>query len=291
VAVNRGIDHVVLCVFDLDAARRFYERLGFTVTPRALHPFGTGNHVVQLDGNYIELLSVVEPAKIAAAQPGEFSFGDHNARYLKSGEGMSMLALSSDDARHDHEEFVESGLDTYRVLDFSRQAMLPDGRQVTVAFSLVFVTDTRLPGLALFVCQHHAPRHFWKPEYQRHANGARVVAEAVMVADRPVSLRDVLERLAGVASVSTTGTSLAVKTPRGDISVLDRGAFARRFPGAPTPVAGSPPRFAAYRVAVVDLDSVAALLSNNAVTFAKADGRLCVAGAFGMIVEFSQDWE
>ncbi len=287
--MNRGIDHLVLCVHDLDVARRFYQRLGFTVTPRGVHPFGTGNHLVQFDGNYIELLSVVEPAKIAAARSGEFSFGDHNARFLKAGEGMSMLALSSDDARRDHEEFIDAGLNTYRIFDFSRQATLPDGRQVTVAFSLVFVTDAQTPGLAFFVCQHHAPQYFWKPEYQRHANGARVAAEVIMVGDRPASLRQVFEKLDGADNVVTGDGSLAVKTPRGDISVLDRAAFTRRFPGAPAPAAGLPPRFAAYRVAVADLDSVAALLTTNAVTFASAVSRLHVASPFGMIVEFSQD--
>ena len=49
----RGIDHLVLCVRDLNRARRLYERLGFTVTPRALHPFGTGNHLIQCEGNFI----------------------------------------------------------------------------------------------------------------------------------------------------------------------------------------------------------------------------------------------
>jgi len=285
----RGIDHLVLCVRDLGVARRFYQRLGFTVTPRGVHPFGTGNHLVQLDGNFIELLAVVEPAKIVAARQGEFSFGDHNARFLKSGEGMSMLALSSADARRDHQEFIDAGLDTFRIFDFSRQATLPDGRQVTIAFSLVFVTDARMPGLAFFVCQHHAPEFFWKPEYQRHANGARVAAEAIMVADRPASLRQVFERLEGADNVAAGDGFLAVKTPRGDISVLDRAAFTRRFPGAPAAAAGSPPRFAAYRVAVADLDSVAALLTINAVTFASVASRLHVSGAFGMIVEFSQD--
>ena len=57
----------MLCVDDLDAAQRFYERLGFTTTPRATHPFGTGNSLVQLRGNFIELLGVVEPENIKPA--------------------------------------------------------------------------------------------------------------------------------------------------------------------------------------------------------------------------------
>lgn len=285
----RGIDHLVLCVRDLNRARRLYERLGFTVTPRALHPFGTGNHLIQCEGNFIELLAVVEPAKIVAAGPGGFSFGDHSMRFLKGGEGMSMLALFSDDARRDQDEFSANGLDTYPVFDFSRRATLPDGRQVTVSFSLAYVTDARLPGIAFFVCQQHAPEYFWKPEYQRHANGAAAVSEVVMVADEPATLRAPFEKLEGAENVKADNGSLTVMTARGQIVVLTLSAFARRFPAATVPAAGAPPRFAAYRVAVADLGRVATLLTKNAVTFRKAGGRLHIADAFGMIVEFSDD--
>ena len=73
--------------------------------------------------------------------------------------------------------------------------------------------------------------------------------------------------------------------------MLTLSAFARRFPAAAVPAAGAAPRFAAYRVAVADLGRVATLLTKNAVTFGKAGGRLRIADAFGMIVEFSEDEE
>ena len=56
---RHGLDHLVLCVRDLEAARAAYTHFGFTVTPRAVHPFGTGNSLVQLEGTYLELLTVV----------------------------------------------------------------------------------------------------------------------------------------------------------------------------------------------------------------------------------------
>ncbi len=46
----RPIDHLVLAVRDLDAARATYGRLGFTLTPVARHPFGTANSLIQLNG-------------------------------------------------------------------------------------------------------------------------------------------------------------------------------------------------------------------------------------------------
>ena len=130
--VERPIDHLVLCVRDLDAARRVYERLGFTLTPKALHPFGTANSLVQLRGNFLELLAVADRSLIKPVGEGEFGFAAFNERFLAAREGMSMLVFASDDARRDQQEFAASGLDTYAPFDFSRQAVLPDGSAVTV---------------------------------------------------------------------------------------------------------------------------------------------------------------
>ncbi|HEX9702156.1 MAG TPA: VOC family protein [Rhodospirillales bacterium] len=281
--MNRGIDHLVLCVRNLDRARDFYERLGFTVTPRARHPFGTGNNLIQLQGNFIELLGVVEPDRIAPPAPGAFSFGDHNRRFLESGEGMSMLALESDDARRDQREFAASGLATHPVFDFERKATLPDGRQVPVAFSLAYVTEARLPGIAFFVCQQYAPEYFWKPDYQRHANGATAVSDVIMVADRPGDLAGFFGSLESEENVTVDRGALTVRTARGRIVVLDPGALAVQFPGA----APAGPRFAAYRVVVPDLARVETLLAGNAQTFRKFDGRLQIDDAFGMVIEFA----
>src|SRR5262247_393784 len=60
-AMPRGIDHVVHAVRDLEAAAELYRRLGFTVGARNQHSWGTHNHLVQLPGFFIELLTVAEP--------------------------------------------------------------------------------------------------------------------------------------------------------------------------------------------------------------------------------------
>lgn len=288
---GRGIDHLVLCVDDLEAAEGFYRRLGFTTTPRAAHPFGTGNVLAQLQGNYIELLSVVAPGKIVPAAPGGFSFGAFNQAFLETRPGFSMLALASDDARRDHAEFVAKGLDTYPPFDFARQATLPDGRRATVAFSLVFVTDARMPTAAFFVCQHHTPEHFWKPDYQRHANGAVAVNEVVMVAAEPESLADLFSRLHGRDAVTVEPGRLAVATGRAGVTVLSPARCGERFPVGMIARAPATPYFVGYRVAVADLDRAAAVLQKNAVAFRTDAGRLQVgpAAAFGAVVEFAAE--
>ena len=62
--MSRGLDHIVHAVSDLDAAAALYRRLGFTVGARNVHPWGTHNHIVQLPGFFIELLTVAEPEKL-----------------------------------------------------------------------------------------------------------------------------------------------------------------------------------------------------------------------------------
>ena len=49
----RDIDHIVVMTSDLEAARAGWEQLGFTTTPRAVHPFGTANSLIQFHGNFV----------------------------------------------------------------------------------------------------------------------------------------------------------------------------------------------------------------------------------------------
>ena len=56
------IDHVLIAVRDLDAAKDTFERLGFKVTPEGRHPGrGTSNRLVVFGGEYLELISVHDP--------------------------------------------------------------------------------------------------------------------------------------------------------------------------------------------------------------------------------------
>jgi hypothetical protein len=78
-----GIDHCVVLVRELDAARSRYQRLGFTVAPRGLHPpdHGTGNHTVMLEREYVELMGVVAPTCQRTLAPRALAArGDGGAR-------------------------------------------------------------------------------------------------------------------------------------------------------------------------------------------------------------------
>jgi catechol 2,3-dioxygenase-like lactoylglutathione lyase family enzyme len=286
--VERPIDHLVLCVRDLDAARRVYEQLGFTLTPKALHPFGTANSLVQLHGNFLELLAIADRSLIKPADEGEFAFAAFNEGFLAAREGMSMLVFASDDARRDQREFAASGLRTYAPFDFSRQAVLPDGSTAAVGFSLAFVTESRMPDCVFFVCQQHAPQYFWKPEYQAHRNGALAVEEVVMVASEPAAFAAFFAKLQPHGVIESRGARLAVETARGAITVLDPTAFAKRFPAAPR-ASMAAPRFAACRLRVADLSATEALLRANRVAVHREGPTIQIGPVetFGVVLELA----
>jgi len=288
---SRGIDHLVLCVRDLAAARSRYQALGFTTTPIAQHPWGTANSLVQLQGNFLELLAVAEPERIAAHGDGSFSFGAFNRDFLTAREGFSMLVFQSSDARADQREFAAKGLSGLAPFDFSRRALLPDGGAVTVAFSLAFVAPPELPEAAFFTCQQHAPEHFWKPAFQRHANGAQLVSEVIMTAPDPSALRDLFAALQGPGAVAAQADGLRVNTARGRVTVITPQAFAERFPDCPLPGPGpATPRFAGYRIELADLSRAeAAWRDAGLVLLRSRSGRyLGPDQAFGTLVELAE---
>ena len=240
--------------------------------------------------DHFKLLAIVEPAKIAAAKAGGFSFGAFCRDSLARREGMAMLVFESHDAHADHGDFKSAGLDTYPVFDFARKAKLPDGAEAEVAFSLAFVTHERMPQAAFFTCQQHAPEYFWKPEYQRHANGAQAIAEIVMVAERPADWRGFFAGLQGADNLGDTEGGLAVRTNRGRVTVLDEAAFAVRFPGEAAPLDSNGPVFAAVVMSVADLDVLKERLTASGSTIGEsADGRPFVrmADAFGLVLGFA----
>lgn len=242
----KGLDHLVLCGRNLAEMRQTYSDLGFTLTPEALHPFGTGNSLIQLDNMFLELLSVVDSEKIAEHRPGHFSFAAFNRDFLNDGEGFSMLVLDSVDAAEDVARYRRYGLQTYEPFNFSRKTRLASGKEAIVAFSLAFVTHPAMPRTGFFCCQQHAPEYFWQPAYQRHANGAVSIREVVLVARKPVDCRDFLEKFTGYAATIESG-SLRIATARGDIAVLDPEHF-RQFYQAEPPDLRHGPQFAGFTV-------------------------------------------
>lgn len=244
----KGINHLVLAGHDLEAMRAHYAGLGFTLTPRAQLPFGTGNSLIQLRGTYLEPLAVTAPQDVTEHRAGHFSFGAFNRDYLARHDGFSMLVLDTVDARADVKAWRAAGLQSYEPVDFSRAAKLADGRATTVRFSLAFVSHPAAPWLGLFACQHHTPEYFEQPRYLQHGNGATAVQDVWIVGDTAPELAGFLQTVTGAKAIREDPSVTTLQTRIGAIVLARPQAFEHAF-GLPAPHPQDGPHLAALTVA------------------------------------------
>ncbi|MFZ5693384.1 MAG: VOC family protein [Pseudomonadota bacterium] len=270
----RGLDHIVHAVRDLDAGAALYRRLGFTVGARNRHPWGTHNHIVQLPGFFVEVLTMAEPSKLG---DDGFStlFGDYNRRFLEAGEGFSLLILESTNAADDARAFADAGIAASDVMRFERAGTRPDGSPMTVAFSLAFARDARAPAHNFAVCQQHYPENFWNPAWQHHANAVTGVGGVVMVADNPSDHHIFMSAFTGERDLQSTSSGITVRTPRGDIQIITPAAFADHF-GVAAPDVADGGRLVALRLISSDMTATAASLSSGALSPVRQMNRLVV---------------
>jgi hypothetical protein len=282
-----GLDHLVHAVRDLDAAADFYARAGFTVGLRNRHPWGTHNRIVQLKNCYIELLEVAELDKIAPHGPRSFSFGAFNRDFLNSHEGLSMLILNSRDAIGDARSFEAAGIGGFEVFNFAREGKKPDGTTVQLVFSLAFAADRASPDARFAACQHHFPENFWNPAFQNHANGAKAVRGAVMVAENPTDHHIFLKAFAGVNDLHSSSIGVKARTENGDIEIMEQVAFRGQFGVSPA-IEGEGMTLNALRFEVPDIARTESLHRKNGIASQSHVGRLVVSPdiAFGATLIF-----
>lgn len=286
----KGIDHLVLCVDDLDEAARRYQAMGFTCMPRATHPFGTMNQLVQFNGSYLEVLAVREPDAIPLHAGSHFSFAAFNRDFLDAGEGFSMLVLDSEDAREDQRRFAAAGITRFEPFDFQRKAKLPDGEEVTVGFSLAFAIHEAMGRAGFFVCQQKTPQYFWKREYQIHANGAVGLGDVLMLGDDPALYASFFEPFANTSPRVVSDSELDFSLARGGMRMLSPSAWEQHFPAAFAPDLAYGPCFAGYTVIVSDLGRTRECLDEGRTAYLADGDRLIVAPdeGFNTMIVFTE---
>lgn len=253
--MSRGLDHIVHAVRDLDAAAEFYRRAGFTVGARNRHPWGTENHLVQLPGFFIEILTVAQPELIeadVAHRDLARLFGAFNRDAILRGDGFSTLILESQGIAADVSALATSGIGCSGELRFSRQSTQADGSKVTVGFSLGFAGDETSPHAAFAVMQQHNPEAFWNAAFQSHANGAKAVLGAVLVADNPTDHHIFLSAFTGERELHSTSAGIAARTLRGDVEIIEPVAFRDRY-GISTSAEGEGMTLRGLRIGVANL--------------------------------------
>jgi catechol 2,3-dioxygenase-like lactoylglutathione lyase family enzyme len=247
-----GIDHPLILVRDIEAARGFYTRLGFTLTPVGKHPWGTSTSLAVMERCALELMGIYNESLIDAMDVGGFRFGHHMRDALAEREGISLIALHSKDAIADGEGFVARGVPSQGHIGFRRKVKPPGGEWDEAVVSLWVLLDPALPRVSHFLAQQHKPELLWVPEWMRHPNGAHHIAGVTYLADNPAPLIERLERMFGEGAATASGWE--VRTGQGVFRIFTPEQWEMVYPGVPMPaLKAGEPGGAAIDVAVADL--------------------------------------
>ncbi|HET6222526.1 MAG TPA: VOC family protein [Dongiaceae bacterium] len=215
-----GIDHSLVGVRDLEAARAAWQRLGFTLTPRGRHiGWGTANYCIMLDRGYVELLGIVDAAQ----------FTNNLDKFLAEREGLLGLAFGSRDATATRRGLAAIGLHPDGPKDLQRALELPGGNALP-AFSLVFLPPEETPGLRAFFVQHLTPEIIRHPAWVVHANRAVSLEAVIAVVDAPAALAPAYARLFGDSAVALAADTLRVATGEGVLLFVTPAELARLYP-------------------------------------------------------------
>jgi catechol 2,3-dioxygenase-like lactoylglutathione lyase family enzyme len=245
-----GIDHVVIVVRDLDAARDSFRSMGFTVSPRGHHTLGSQNHCIMFGHDYIELLWSPEGVQHPSRQ--------YYTEFARGGPGLAAIAFKTDSAKGAYTEMLWAGFAPSDPVEFARPVEISGGRR-DARFCITMAALDRTPGGRMFVCEHLTPDVVWRPEYQRHANGATELAAVAIVTDDVAETARPYERFFA-RQAEPIAEGLLVRTGDAPIAFATARSLAAKLPGVRT---GSrrPPQMAALFVRVADRDAAEAALS------------------------------
>jgi len=233
------LDHPLVCVRDLEAARATYQSLGFAMKPPGMHPWGTSTALVIFRRQLLELVSIGDATLLDGHPAGNFRFGRHVQTHLAEREGVPLTALCSDDADGDAALLTARGARCEGRIAFGRDVKHQDGTPDRTATTLQIFTRPGLDRLAMFACQQHRRDLIEFPEWMNHPNGAIGIASATILAasgDQP-AVREWLTILHGEDAVQGTDWGFAVDTGRGMWRVADRGCAAALFGPVPDDLA------------------------------------------------------
>ena len=173
------IDHVTICVPDLDAGIAQFSKLGFNVYAGGAHPGkGTHNAIAFNGDDYIELLAIRDQAEQRAASLKPGSKDTVLNEFIAAGGGIRYVVLQSDDLVAEVAAMRSRGVDVSDVSDGSRRT--PGGQE------LRWKIATPGPGnaLPLVFIQHLTPveeRRKQVPVAGNHPNCVYTLERAYIV--------------------------------------------------------------------------------------------------------------
>jgi len=275
-----GIDHTLVGVRDLEAARAAWETLGFTLTPRGRHiGWGTGNYCIMLESGYVELLGVVDPSQFLNNLDG----------FLKKREGLMALAFGTDNPAQCAEDLKESGVVFEGPKGLKRKLELPEG-EVLPEFELLYLDRAATPGLNAFITHHRTPELIRRPEWLRHANRAKRLRSVTVVTEDPVRTVIGYLPLFGPDRIQVSDAMTVVDTGAGRIRFVNPKGLRTLYDALLPLPEHETPWIAAMKIEVADKGRCRDFLKERNVPVEKT-GKGCLVPpevANGCIIEFVQ---
>ena len=277
-----GIDHLLVGVRDLEAAREGYRRLGFTCTPRGSHiGWGTANYCIMFPDDYVELIGVVDRTKETNGLDA----------FLERREGLKGIALASEAADGGYAALHAAGIAAAPPRDLARNLELPEGT-VQPRFKLVHLPPEATPGVTAFICQHLTPEMVRRPAWLAHPNGATGLRTITVVVDDPPALTEPHARLFGHGAITPTDEMLTVRVGRAALLFTRPDDLADLYPELDLADAPAPPYIAGMTVAVTDVAEARRVIGDNGADVTRGAGGTLVVPpneACGVVLEFSRD--
>jgi hypothetical protein len=230
------IDHVMICVAELERGMDAYARLGFSVHPGGVHTGkGTHNAIAFNESDYLELLAVRDRDEYLRHSPYPGL-----PEFVAQGGGLRYVILQSDDLAAEVAAMRARGVDVSDAIDGARRT--PSGQELRWRAALLGAR-TALP---LFFIQHLTPLAQRRTQVPAtaHPNGVLGIERAyVVVNDAAMAAADYARVLglpvprlergtvinADMAVFNVGPTGLVVAQPAGPGPAAD--ALARRGPG------------------------------------------------------------
>jgi catechol 2,3-dioxygenase-like lactoylglutathione lyase family enzyme len=236
------IDHVMICVPDLQQAIDQFRKLGFRTHPGGRHPGkGTHNAIALNDHDYIELLAICDEAehRTAASRPGSQSAGLRD--FIAAGGGIRYVIVQSDDLAADVAAMRGRGVEVGDIIDGARRT--PAGLDLRWKIAVPGPANP----LPLLFIQHLTPmaeRRSQVPPEGPHPNGVSGIERAYIVTPDAQGTAAVYAKVLGLpqpalqkgtvimsdmAVFQIGPTGIGIAQPYGPGPAAD--ALARRGPG------------------------------------------------------------
>jgi Glyoxalase-like domain len=202
------IDHIMICVPDLDRGVAMYRRLGFDVQPGGVHPGrGTHNAIAFHREDYLELLAVRDADEYRRAGGGGL------LDFLAAGGGLRYIALQSDDLAADVAAMRGRDVDVTDVTDGERKT--PDGRTLRWRSASLGPRNA----LPVFFIQHLTPLAERRGGGGEHPNGVQGVERVYIDVQDVGSAAETYARVLGMPKPKIQRGAVI----KADMAVFDLG--------------------------------------------------------------------